>query len=73
MLVNRILDLDGDSGLDFISRLKSDPETSGIAVMLVSNLSDAQEQAVARGALPGFGKARLGDAKAMETLKAALS
>ena len=56
VLVNRILDLDGDSGLDFISRLKSEPETSGIPVMLVSNLTDAQEQAVGAERFPDLAR-----------------
>jgi CheY-like chemotaxis protein len=73
VLVNRILDVDGDSGLDFISRLKAEPEMTGIPVMLVSNHAEAQKQAVARGALPGFGKAQLADAKTVELVKTALS
>src|SRR5947209_20284179 len=57
VLVNRILDSNGASGLAFISQLKEDPALAGIPVMLVSNFPDAQQQAVARGALAGFGNA----------------
>ena len=72
VLVNRIFDVDGDSGLDFISRLKAEQEMATIPVMLVSNHAEAQKQAVTRGALPGFGKAQLADAKTMDLVKAAL-
>jgi CheY-like chemotaxis protein len=62
VLVNRIFDRDGASGLAFISQLKEDAALAAIPVMLVSNYAEAQQQAVARGALPGFGKAGLGEA-----------
>ncbi len=59
VLVNRIFDVDGDIGLDLIRRLKADPATAALPVMLVSNFADAQAAAVSAGALPGFGKASL--------------
>ena len=61
VLVNRILDLDGGSGITLVSKLKArdEPEIAGIPVMLVSNYEDARQQAEALGALPGFGKADL--------------
>lgn len=62
VLVNRIFDRDGDLGLEFIRRLKDDNALAVTPVMLVSNYADAQQQAVSLGALPGFGKASLGDA-----------
>ncbi len=62
VLVNRINDEDGSPGLDLIRSLRSDASTSSVAVMLVSNLADAQAEAVALGALPGFGKDELGGA-----------
>src|SRR5258708_3449077 len=54
VLVNRVLDADGTSGLDLIRRLKQETPAP---VMLVINFADAQAEAVAAGALPGFGKA----------------
>ena len=72
ILVNRVLDYDGGSGLDFIDRLKHDEQFRGLPVMLVSNYEDAQQQAVARGALPGFGKSALRQAETLERLAAAL-
>src|SRR3954452_20107090 len=57
VLVNRVFDADGDSGLELIKRVKAEvPEQP---VMLVSNYADAQAEAQAAGALPGFGKAAL--------------
>jgi CheY-like chemotaxis protein len=61
VLVNRVLDANGASGLSFIRQLKADPELASIPVMLVSNYADAQREAVALGALMGFGKAVLDD------------
>src|SRR5690349_2981112 len=58
VLVNRVGDLDGASGLDLIRSLKADSTLADVPVMLVSNYDDAQSQAVALGALPGFGKSQ---------------
>jgi two-component system chemotaxis response regulator CheY len=68
VLVNRVLDYDGRSGLDFISQLKGDEHLRELPVMLVSNYDDAQQEAVARGALLGFGKAQLRDPKTVSRL-----
>jgi two-component system chemotaxis response regulator CheY len=59
VLVNRILDRDGSSGLDLIRQLHEDNALQEIPVMLVSNYADAQQEAEALGARPGFGKAEL--------------
>jgi CheY-like chemotaxis protein len=72
VLVNRILDANGASGLDFITQLKADEALRSVPVMLVSNFADAQRQAVAKGALPGFGKAALHDPATLEGLRAVL-
>lgn len=62
VLVNRVLDgsFGKDTGTDagglsLIAALAARDDHSA-RLMLVSNFSDAQRQAVARGALPGFGK-----------------
>ena len=60
VLVNRIFDADGSSGLDLIKAIKADAALKAVPVMLVSNYEDAQTQAVAVGAEAGFGKATLG-------------
>jgi two-component system, chemotaxis family, chemotaxis protein CheY len=60
VLINRVLDGDGSSGVELVKRIKADASLQRVAVMLVSNYDDYQRQAVAAGALPGFGKAALG-------------
>jgi CheY-like chemotaxis protein len=59
VLVNRVFDRDESSGLDLVRTIKTDPALAALPVMLVSNFSDAQADAVAFGALPGFGKGSL--------------
>ncbi len=72
ILINRIFDADGAEGLDFLARLKKDPKTASIPMMLISNYQDAQSRAVELGALPGFGKAELADSGLAARLKAHL-
>jgi two-component system chemotaxis response regulator CheY len=73
VLTNRVLDANGASGLAFIAQMKEDPSLADTPIMLVSNYADAQQQAVARGALMGFGKAALGDAEVVNRLKPLLA
>jgi two-component system chemotaxis response regulator CheY len=72
VLVNRILDADGSSGLELIQRIKSDTELRHLPVMLVSNYPEWQEEAVKLGAVPGFGKAGLGQPEMIGRLNALL-
>jgi CheY-like chemotaxis protein len=60
VLVNRVFDADGSSGLDLIRLMKAAEELRGVPILLVSNYADAQQEAVAAGAAQGFGKAALG-------------
>jgi two-component system chemotaxis response regulator CheY len=69
VLVNRVLDADGSSGLEVIRQIKADEAVRQVPVMLVSNHEDAQRQAVELGALPGFGKAALGQPPMLARLK----
>ncbi len=69
VLVNRVFDADGGSGVDLIRRLKSEAALASVPVMLVSNYDDAQKEAEAAGALPGFGKASLGRPQMLERLR----
>ena len=64
ILVNRVLDADGSSGLDVIRSLIE----AGVStpIMLVSDLPEAQDAAVQLGAVRGFGKAALGDPETIE-------
>lgn len=59
VLVNRVLEVDRSSGVDLIRQLKSAPHLDIPAVMLVSNFPEAQQEAIAAGAQPGFGKKSL--------------
>lgn len=59
VLVNRILDRTGESGLELIDGLRQ--QHPAVPVMLISNYPDAQQQAEQAGAMPGFGKAQLND------------
>src|SRR5207249_4588136 len=52
VLVNRVLDGDGSSGVGVIRRLKADEGLRRVPVMLVSNYDDAQREAAEAGALP---------------------
>ena len=71
VLVNRLYDADGSSGLDTVEAITSG---DGVPpVMLVSNFADAQRQAVQAGARPGFGKGELGAPETDEKLAAVLS
>jgi CheY-like chemotaxis protein len=68
VLVNRKLDADYSDGLEIIKQIKADPELASVNVMLVTNYADHQQQAVAAGAAPGFGKAQLTEAATLERL-----
>jgi CheY-like chemotaxis protein len=72
VLVNRVLDRDGSSGLDLIRALKKDPETALVPAMLVSDHPDAQHAAGVLGASPGFGKAELHAMETYERIKRVL-
>ncbi|MFT4558008.1 MAG: DNA-binding NarL/FixJ family response regulator [Planctomycetaceae bacterium] len=72
VLINRKLDRDYSEGLNILHMVKSDFAMSNAAVMLVSNFPEAQESAVAAGAVYGFGKAELGNADVLERLAAIL-
>lgn len=71
LLVNRVLDgaFAHESGIELIR----DVAARGGRALLVSNYDDAQQQAEAAGALPGFGKNALYDAETVERLRAALT
>ena len=72
VLVNRVTDADGSSGLDLIGELQADPTLATLPVMLVSDYADAQSAAVALGAQPGFGKSALRDARRLDTIVGAV-
>jgi ActR/RegA family two-component response regulator len=66
-LVNRILAVDGSSGLHVVESLvKLKTKTP---IMLVSDRSDAQDEAVRLGACRGFGKSELGDESTLDLIR----
>ncbi|QDT53997.1 Response regulator receiver domain protein [Caulifigura coniformis] len=70
VLVNRRLDMDGSSGVALLEELQA--QAPGVPVMLVSDKADAQAEAVAKGALPGFGKGALRSPETAEKIRVAL-
>lgn len=73
LLLNRQLDYGfRDSfGVETIRRLK--PQFPHIQFMLVSNYADAQAEAEAAGAVPGFGKREIGTPRVTQLLRDALN
>jgi len=73
VLFNRLLDYGFEEveGAKVIARVHQQfPQAK---LMLVSNYPQAQTDAVAAGALPGFGKRELGSSRVREILKSVLS
>ena len=64
VLVNRLLAADGSSGLEVIEQVLE--LGVKIPVMLVSDLPEAQDAAVALGAVRGFGKAHLAEPSTLQ-------
>ena len=56
-----------------MEKLKSEERLRDVPIMLVSNYEDAQQRAVEKGALPGFGKASLGQPHMLARLKSILA
>ena len=60
VLVNRQFDADGGEGLDLVRALQADADLATRPVMLVTNFPEYDRQAVALGAVSGFGKSAIG-------------
>jgi CheY-like chemotaxis protein len=73
VLVNRVFDHDGGSGLDLIRTVRADAGLAAVPIMLVSNYDDAQQQAASLGAARGFGKAALGQPAMLDRVRAVLA
>lgn len=71
VLVNRILNNDRSPGISVVEALVS--AHPKLKVMLVSDLEEAQKEAVAKGALPGFGKSAMLDPATLEKISAAIA
>jgi two-component system, chemotaxis family, chemotaxis protein CheY len=68
VLINRKLDVDYSDGIDILRAIKADAELASTPVMLVTNYAEHQQEAVAAGGEPGFGKAELNRAETREKL-----
>jgi CheY-like chemotaxis protein len=69
IVVNRKLDCDYSDGLEVIRQIKAEPELKDIPAMLITNYAEHQEQAMAIGAVRGFGKLEYGKSETLERLK----
>jgi ActR/RegA family two-component response regulator len=71
MLINRVLDggFGSRNGIELISLLRTG--SAKAKAILISNYADAQAQAVAAGALCGFGKRELYDEETATLLRSA--
>ena len=69
VMINRILDQTGTEGLAIIRQIKPTNDTETPPIMLVSNFEDAQQSAIESGAVPGFGKAAIGDDATVKLLE----
>lgn len=74
LLINRVLDGDYalEAGVDLIRRIRASDLERKPAMMLVSNFPEAQAEAEAAGASPGFGKRDLYAESTGTKLRAAL-
>ena len=70
VMVNRVFDATGEPGIEFIATQKAiHPD---LPMMLISNYADAQQQAVAAGAVTGFGKSAIRAADTIELIRGVL-
>lgn len=73
VLVNRLIFADGSDGLALIQQMQADEKLRRIPVMMISNYADAQDRAVAAGAVRGFGKAALNDPQTLDQIRSILA
>lgn len=73
ILVNRLMDRDGSSGLNIIKTIKENANSTKTPVMMITNYPDHQEAAVSEGAILGFGKSELHDPHTLNKLEECLS
>jgi CheY-like chemotaxis protein len=68
ILINRKLDIDYSDGMEILRQIKRSEALQHIPVMLITNYAEHQQQAVAQGALRGFGKLELSSPETIERL-----
>ena len=59
VLVNRILDATLHEGVELVKQMQAHESLRHTPIMMISNFETAQQEAIAAGAAPGFGKADL--------------
>lgn len=69
LLLNRQIDygFSAETGVDLIQQLRR--EHPNLRMMLISNYSESQAEAIAAGALPGFGKREIGTPRVARLLR----
>jgi len=72
ILINRKLDIDYSDGMDILRVIKQSEAFRDIPVMLITNYADHQQQAIANGAVLGFGKLELNAPETLHRLRAIL-
>ena len=72
LLFNRVLDygFEETEGVALIRKIRA--KHPNVKSMLVSNYAEAQAQAIAAGAVPGFGKREIGSPKVAELIRQAI-
>ena len=66
VLVNRLMDRDGSSGLEIVRSVKQ--QFAETPVMMITNFAEHQQSATAAGAEEGFGKSQLRSAETVQLL-----
>jgi len=56
VVVNRILEGDGASGMDLVKHVVQNPTPKGLPIVLLTNYPEVQEEALREGASASFGK-----------------
>jgi CheY-like chemotaxis protein len=72
ILINRKLDIDYSDGMDVLRIIKQTEAFQDIPVMLITNYAEYQQQAIALGAIPGFGKLELHAPETLDKLRSVL-
>ena len=73
VLVNRLIFADSSDALPLIGKMQADDALRDVPVMMVSNYADAQDRAVAAGAVRGFGKSDLDQPATTDLLRSYLA
>ena len=70
--INRKLDADYADGTEVLKAIKADAQVADVPVMLVTNLDEHQDAAIALGAIRGFGKLEYDKPETKEKVAAVL-